>query len=67
MGAVNIRESYLDVKTKKGRIRQDSLTWDLSQPRGDIHEEGYLPGIDTPTFFHYTPWPEIELISVLNQ
>jgi hypothetical protein len=29
--------------------------------------EGYFPDIDTPAFFHYTPPPEIELISVFNQ
>jgi hypothetical protein len=65
---VNIRESYLDVKTKK---RKDTARFTDLRPfttkRRDIQGEGYFPGIDTPTFFHYTPWPEIELISVLNQ
>jgi hypothetical protein len=35
--------------------------------RRNIRGEGYFPGIDTPTFFHYTPQLEIELISVFNQ
>ena len=35
--------------------------------RRNVLGEGYFPGIDTPTFFHYTPRLEIELISAFNQ
>jgi hypothetical protein len=35
--------------------------------RRNVRDEGYFPGIDTPTFFHYTPRLETELISAFNQ
>jgi hypothetical protein len=64
-GGVNIRESYLDVKTKK--VQGTAIFTDFRAFLTEMKNiQGYFPRIDTPTFFHYTPCPEMELISVLN-
>jgi len=49
---------------KKGHGKIDNP--ETFETEEGFRAEGYFPGIDTPAFFHYTPSPEIELISVLN-
>jgi hypothetical protein len=64
---VNIRESYPGVKTKKKGHGRIDCPETLHNQEKKYKGERYFPGIDTPTFFHYTPRLEMELISAFNQ